>query len=252
MKEKILVMDDESVVVRAIGARLDRAGYKPLLALDGKEGLQIVEESSPDLIVTDIVMPGIDGYMFCKRMKAAERTRNIPIVVLTAYLDREKMFRDLGVNEFLTKPCDSDTMMAAFRRALEQSRMSMTHKIVMLQGRLSPQLESTLKQLSRKHPDVKFSHAQSVYDMINDALRLRPQIIILEGANDPGAAKIIQSLKSYVIFRDLKVLVYGEADIDTIENKKERKQAEERISLCIEAGAQRYIGPLAKIENMEF
>ena len=108
MSEKILIVDDESVNLRLLTKWLIPLGYDIELASNGEEAVQKAKASRPDLILLDIIMPVIDGYEACKRIKADLDTANIPIIMITALNDRESKLKGLeaGANEFLSKPID--------------------------------------------------------------------------------------------------------------------------------------------------
>src|SRR4030067_2825082 len=83
-KKKILVVEDEAELTRAIQIRLEQAGYEVLIAYDGKEALEKAREENPDLIVLEFMLPKIDGYKVCRMLKFDEKYKKIPVVMLTA------------------------------------------------------------------------------------------------------------------------------------------------------------------------
>ena len=89
-----------------------RLGYDIELASNGEEAVQKARDSRPDLIILDIMMPVMDGYEACKRIKADLDTANIPIIMVTALNDRESKLKGLeaGANEFLSKPIDQSEL----------------------------------------------------------------------------------------------------------------------------------------------
>lgn len=84
MEKKILVVDDNKLSREVNREALEKAGYKVILARDGKEGLDIVNTERVDLIILDLVMPGIDGYGFLNIIKSQPTTKYLPVIVLTA------------------------------------------------------------------------------------------------------------------------------------------------------------------------
>ena len=107
-KAKILVVDDNLSNVKMLRDRLRAAGYEVVEAYDGEEALEKVEEESPDLILLDVMMPKMDGFEVCRRLKDDERTAFIPVVIVTALTDRADRIRgvEAGADDFLTKPVD--------------------------------------------------------------------------------------------------------------------------------------------------
>jgi phosphoserine phosphatase RsbU/P len=102
---RILIVDDVKTNVDVLVQSL-RNDYKLSVALDGESALQQVEKTPPDLVLLDIVMPGIDGYEVCRRLRASEQTREIPIMFLSSLEDVQNKARgfELGANDYLTKP----------------------------------------------------------------------------------------------------------------------------------------------------
>lgn len=100
-KKKILVVDDEKDILDLLEMRLELEGYIPLLAKNGTEGLKILQEEDPDLVILDIMMPQLDGYSFIKELK---KIKSIPVIVLTAKYGMKDLFAIEGVEEYITKP----------------------------------------------------------------------------------------------------------------------------------------------------
>jgi len=111
MPKNILIVDDEKDLLELAKRKLERSGYKVLTAENGEQGLEIVNNKNLDLIVTDIVMPIMDGYTFFKEVKKSKGAKNIPVIVLTARSSMEDSFRALGADEFLAKPFNANELL---------------------------------------------------------------------------------------------------------------------------------------------
>lgn len=121
---KILVVDDEEHIVMILKDSLEFSGFEVVTAYNGEEALEAVTAHNPDLIVLDIGMPKLDGWGVCRRLKANEGSRSIPIIILTAYAqpsDRKKG-TDLEVDRFITKPCDPTYLVEEINTLLTQRK----------------------------------------------------------------------------------------------------------------------------------
>lgn len=111
-KAKILIVDDEERNLKLLGVILANYGYAFEMAKNGIEALEKTQSYKPDLILLDIMMPEMDGYETCRRLKEDALTRHIPVVMVTALADREAKIKGLeaGANDFLTKPVDTSEL----------------------------------------------------------------------------------------------------------------------------------------------
>lgn len=127
MSKRLLVVDDEPNLLRAVAACLKTENYEVSTARTGHEALMQLAESVPDLIISDIRMPGMDGYKLARQLRGSPRTALVPIVFLTAKdetADRIEGFR-AGVDAYLTKPFEPDELIAVVNGIL--NRVERTH-----------------------------------------------------------------------------------------------------------------------------
>ena len=124
MSARILVIDDIDANVRLLEAKLTADYYEVLTATDGVTGLAIAASEQPDIILLDVMMPGMDGFQVCKRLKEDPATRHIPVVLVTALDGRADRIAglDAGADEFLTKPIE-DIMLFARVRSLTRLKV---------------------------------------------------------------------------------------------------------------------------------
>ncbi len=116
----ILVVDDDPEARRFYSEALQRDGFLTDQAHNGHQALQKALDRTPALILTDIAVPGIDGIELCRRLRADDRTRTIPVLAITGYRDREypDRARTAGANCVLAKPCDPALLVTEARRLL--------------------------------------------------------------------------------------------------------------------------------------
>ncbi|MBD3298796.1 MAG: response regulator [candidate division Zixibacteria bacterium] len=119
---KILIVDDEPEIVRALGLLLRANGYETVSALDGVQATQLAMKEQPDLILLDICMPGGDGHVVAQRLRESSKSLAIPIIMLTARTskdDYDKAHAE-GVVKYITKPYKPETLLAVIKDALGQ------------------------------------------------------------------------------------------------------------------------------------
>ncbi|GHU50763.1 DNA-binding response regulator [Clostridia bacterium] len=123
MPKKILVIDDEKNIVDIIAFNLKKAGYEVLTAGDGKSGLALALSENPELILLDIMMPNIDGFEVCRRVR--ERSQ-VPIIMLTARAEEtdKVLGLNIGADDYVTKPFGIKELMARVKANLRHSPLS--------------------------------------------------------------------------------------------------------------------------------
>nr|MBA2395017.1 response regulator [Ktedonobacteraceae bacterium] len=120
MVRKILVVDDEAVLVETIAYNLEQAGYRVVTASDGNSALEAARSESPDLILLDIMLPGIDGLEVCRQLRKESSTATTPIVMLTAKSDEidKVVGLEVGADDYVTKPFGRRELLARVRALL--------------------------------------------------------------------------------------------------------------------------------------
>ena len=106
MGDKVLVVDDELDIRSLLSEFLPGEGYQVLLAVNGEEAIDLAKREKPQAILLDVRMPGIDGVETCRRLKAEEKTKFIPVIMITAFADNKMDAIDAGADDFVYKPLD--------------------------------------------------------------------------------------------------------------------------------------------------
>jgi DNA-binding NtrC family response regulator len=123
-KGTILIVDDEPANRDLLEQELADAGYRTVSVASGEEGVEACEKAKPDLVLLDVMMGGIDGYETCRRLKARESTRAIPVIFLTALSESFEKVRGFGAGavDYVTKPFDLEELLARMRTHLALGR----------------------------------------------------------------------------------------------------------------------------------
>ncbi len=129
-KETILIVDDEEDIIELIKYNLKNEGYSVLKAKTGEQAMELVNRSRPDLIVLDLMLPGIDGLKVTKHLKNSEQTNDIPIVMLTAKGEESDIVTglELGANDYISKPFSPKVLIARIRAILRRRRKALPDK----------------------------------------------------------------------------------------------------------------------------
>jgi DNA-binding response OmpR family regulator len=121
-KKRILIVDDERDIVKALTIRLRGAGYEVVTAFDGAQGIFMAHKENPDLVILDIRMPAGNGFSVAEKLKQSTNTLAIPVIFLTGSPERnsEEKAMALGVRFYVKKPYDPEELLDAIKRALEK------------------------------------------------------------------------------------------------------------------------------------
>ncbi|MDI3533899.1 MAG: two-component system, OmpR family, alkaline phosphatase synthesis response regulator PhoP [Thermosediminibacterales bacterium] len=121
-KELIMVIDDESHILELISYNLEKEGYRVIACETGEEGLKLIEKYQPDLIILDLMLPGIDGLEVCKKIRNTESISGIPIIMLTAKSEEidKVVGLEMGADDYITKPFGVRELIARVRALLRR------------------------------------------------------------------------------------------------------------------------------------
>jgi len=195
----ILVVDDEPRIVRLVRSNLEPAGYKILTAADGEQGLRMAEMHDPDLIILDIMMPGMDGWEVCRRVREFS---TVPIVMLTAKGDEQDKVKglEIGADDYLPKPFGIPELLARVRAVLRRAKLPGESKRdpVFVCGDLS--MNFAQRRVTARGKDVKLSPTEYklLYELVTNAGRVMLHQDLLRKVWGRGYGEETEYLRVYV------------------------------------------------------
>ncbi len=161
-KARVLAVDDQRDALRLLQIRLQNAGMECFTCADGVAALQFLEKELVDIVILDVMMPNLDGYEVCKRIKANDRTKDIIVLFLTARYEMQDKIRGLevGGHDYLTKPVEQAELLARTRSAL---------RVKQLQDKLKEQL-NLQKTINQLHQEMLGEHWQKTLGQLAASL----------------------------------------------------------------------------------
>ncbi len=119
--KKILIVDDDHVIIRMIEGRLKAHGYEVMSATEAPAGLELAMKSGPDLIILDVMMPIVNGYNFCRLIKSEVNFRTIPIILLTSRTEQADVAigQEVGADAYLSKPVNIEELLNKIKELLK-------------------------------------------------------------------------------------------------------------------------------------
>lgn len=120
MPKKILIIDDDPFVVKVIASRLEANNYKVVTSSDGKDGLDKVYKEKPDLVIVDFILPRVNGYEICSRLKKDAEFSGIPVIIITGNTNERdrRLTEEAGAAAFLIKPFDREVLLSKIKELL--------------------------------------------------------------------------------------------------------------------------------------
>jgi CheY-like chemotaxis protein len=250
-KKKILLVEDEDPSRELMATQLKGAGYAVLETKDGQEAFALAQENVPDLIITDAIMPVLDGAQLFKKIRSTFFGKNIPFMVLSARATMRGSFEAMGADGFMAKPYQVNEFLAQVDRLLSRQQVGKpteAAKRVLIAGNDSECLDTIMDLLKKEgcHTDcVPFSD-----QVISKAVMFLPHILIIE-AEMPGIPvdENIRILRQMPQFKKIPILIYSFVPEGKV-RKEDLHQKEINLAVsvrqCLEKGASEYLGKFLK------
>src|SRR5438045_9324789 len=161
MPSRILVIEDEPANIQTLSTILKERGYNINIATNGRQGLEVLERIRPDLILLDIMMPELDGFETCRRIKASIAWREIPIIFLTAKTETADIVKgfELGAVDYVAKPFNSHELLARVNTHLTIDRLARQNERLLLNilpAPIADRLKASNEHIADAFPTVTF------------------------------------------------------------------------------------------------
>lgn len=220
MQPNILIVEDEAALVELLTYNLQKAGFRTAVARDGDEAMLAVEETRPDLVLLDWMLPYVSGIEICRRLRRDTDTRDLPIILLTARSEEDDRVRGLeaGADDYVVKPFSPSELIARVRAVMRRTRPAFdkdvltysdivmdtaTHRVTRsdLPVDLGP-TEYRLLRFLLEHPGRVFSREQLLDSVWGQDAYIEPRTVdvhirrLRKAMNLPGLPDIIRTVRS--------------------------------------------------------
>ena len=185
MPFKILIIEDEKNISEIVAKYLEKEGYTTIIANDGIEGLALFRDSNPDLVISDVMMPTIDGFEVLREIRLIS---DVPVIMLTAKqeeVDRLKGFEN-GADDYVTKPFSPKELVRRVMVMLKRTYKTIENKQVLIEGELKLDLNKQKLYKNEDEIDITSKEFQIIYAFFKNPRQIlsREQLIELAFSND--------------------------------------------------------------------
>jgi DNA-binding NtrC family response regulator len=207
----VLVVDDIPANRNLLREILEPCGYEVLLAADGPSGIEVAQRAHPDVMLLDVVMPGLDGFATCRRLKQLEDTRAIPVVFLTAKDETRAVLEgfEAGGVDYITRPFQAEEILARVRTHLENSRLT---RVLTAQKQELEDSNRRLREEMRRREQAEGSLklADQRLSLLSAQEARRWSLESLVGSSE-AARRIAEAVRKLQALPDTPVLIVGES-----------------------------------------
>ncbi|MBF0569899.1 MAG: response regulator [Candidatus Omnitrophica bacterium] len=252
MIRNILLAEDERGIALLVKTQLERHGYVVHTAQDGLEALEVLRKELIDLLVTDVVMPRMDGVDLYLEIKKEKRTASLPIIIVTDKEVFKESFSALGVDHFLPKTSDIDSLLGKIRTIERQAVNNKDYHKVLVCGE-NDEILGQMQALLRERGCL-VTTAKTTLDIVSKALQMTPHLIVIDVAlkGHVSAKELIRSLKCYDFLHRSQIVAFSHFLPDQLGGSVGLIEGlEDEIKGCLEAGARKYIGRFNRVTFLD-
>jgi two-component system phosphate regulon response regulator PhoB len=213
MAKTVLVIDDEPELAKLVDYNLTKAGYLVLTARDGEAGLAAARRHSPDLVILDVMMPGLDGWEVCKRLRAEPSTAGTPVLMLTAKAEEADrvLGLELGADDYLVKPFGIRELAARVKALLRRAEGASTSPEVIKVGKIV--IDAGRRTVNAGGKDVELTTTE--FEILRALAAARGRVItredLISKARGDDVAVVDRTVDVHVAALRRKLGKHGEA-----------------------------------------
>jgi len=207
----VLVVDDIPANRNLLRETLEPAGYEVLLAADGQTAIKVAQRAHPDLVLLDVVMPGLDGFDVCRRMKQIEATRSVPVIFLTARDEPRSVLEgfEAGGVDYITRPFEAEEVLARVRTHLENHRL--TRAVIEQKEELeatNQRLRAEIERREQAEDSLKLADQRLSLLSAQEAKRWGLEALV---GTSVGLQRIVEDVRRLQTLPGTPVLIVGES-----------------------------------------
>ncbi len=254
----ILLVDDDVTILDVLGLMLEQAGFQVVRAANGQQGLDAAMEARPDIIITDVLMPVMDGYLFYKELKASPTLRHIPVIILTARGKMQASFEAIGADIFLEKPAPKETLLAHLEQLLHKqadAKEGHPHVQKILIAGTYPEVVSTMaRQLADKRYIVQTVKAAA--EVIPETVKFGEDMLIIETQMEKECpvADVIRAVRLLPSARHIPIILYSYFRVAELNDGSVRERmldTEKALHASMQAGGTAYLDRFNELTFLE-
>ncbi len=199
-KENILIVEDDKNISKLIKYNLEKEGFRCAVSFDGEDALKSLDKSSADLMILDIMLPGIDGLEVCRRVKHDKKLFNIPIIMLTAKgeeVDKVVGF-ELGADDYIVKPFSPRELILRIKAILKRMKPAEVEKDILKSGKLTVDLSRYKVTVEKKEVELTNMEFNLLVTLMQRAGRVQSRETLLDDVWDIASDVTTRTVDTHI------------------------------------------------------
>ncbi len=248
----IVLAEDERGTALLVKRELERQGFLVRVAGNGKEALDIIKAHKVDLLITDVVMPEMDGVDLYLALKNSKVTESLPIIIITDKEMFQNSFTALGVDHFVDKASNIDMLMKKITEISTLRKEAKHYCKVLVCGSRSDVTQQMASLLQGK--ECLVSTVEELVDVVPMAFQMHPNVLLLDllAEGSVQTPEVIRSLRCYELFKDCAIVTYVYFAPEAFgQSQGTVELIEDQIKACKEAGGTKYLGRFNRVTFLE-